>query len=400
MINIDPELLNNTSPSAYRSAYEKGYDWLRFDGELEREFQAFYTEGHLVRVRVAAYLVIVLFIAFIGIDLTTLPDPVSYWTTKIRVGLILPMAALLYVSYRPALRVFVGQAVYIAALVAGVGTVLVIGTGLKLGTQIPYEGILLVALFIYLIACLQWRRALFANMTTLLAFIGMEVLYQSDPQARLYQIIFMVAANAVGAYGGYFLEHSSRTMFLVNNLLNELAELDGLTGLSNRRTLNIHLDRIWKQAIRDKHEVAIAMIDVDHFKKYNDRYGHLQGDAALRAVADVIAHYARRPLDITARYGGEEFAVVWYHPSATELPRMAEIMTKAVVALNMPHADSEVGSLSISVGVAIMRPHKGEGSEYLLRLADAALYDAKRQGRNRVVVKQPSDIVAQVGGGI
>ena len=400
MINIDAELLNNTSPSAYRSAYEKGYGWLRFDGELEREFQAFYTEGHLVRVRVAAYLVIVLFIAFIGIDLTTLPEHVWYWTTKIRVAMMLFMAALLYVTYRPALRVFVGQAVYIAALSAGIGTVVVIGTGLKLGTQIPYEGILLVALFIYLIACLQWRRALFANLATLFAFIAMLLLYQTDSQALMYQIIFMVAANAVGAYGGYFLEHSSRTMFLVNKLLNELAELDGLTGLSNRRTLNIHLDRIWKQAIRDNHEVAIAMIDVDHFKKYNDRYGHLQGDAALRAVADVIAHHARRPLDITARYGGEEFAVVWYHPSATELPRMAEIMTKAVLALNMPHADSEFGSLSISVGVAIMKPRKGEGSEDLLRLADAALYDAKRQGRNRVVVKQPSDIVAQVGGGI
>jgi diguanylate cyclase (GGDEF)-like protein len=392
MINIDPELLSNTSPSPYRSAYEKGYGWLRFDGNLEGEFQAFYTEGHLTRVRVAAYLVIALFIAFIGIDLATLPEPVSYWTTKIRVGLIVPMAALLYVTYAPKLRGYVGQAVYIAALVAGVGTVLVIGTALKLGTQIPYEGILLVALFIYLIACLQWRRALFANMATLFAFVAMELMYQTDPQARLYQIIFMVAANAVGAYGGYFLEHSSRTMFLVNNLLNELAELDGLTGLSNRRTLNIHLDRIWKQAIRDKQDVAIAMIDVDHFKKYNDRYGHLQGDAALRAVADVIAHYARRPLDITARYGGEEFAVVWYHPSATELPRMAEIMTKAVVALGMPHADSEIGSLSISVGVAIMRPLKGEDSADLVRLADVALYDAKHQGRNRVVVKQPSDL--------
>ena len=400
MINIAPELLNNTSPSPYRAAYEKGYGWLRFDGNLEREFQAFYTEGHLVRVRVAAYLVIVLFIAFIGIDLATLPAHVAYWTTRIRVGLIIPMAVLLYVTYRPALRVYVGQAVYIAALVAGLGTVLVIGTALKLGTPIPYEGILLVALFIYLIACLQWRRALFANMATLFAFVMMELIYQADSQARMYQIIFMVAANAVGAYGGYFLEYSLRTMFLVNNLLNELAELDGLTGLSNRRTLNIHLDRIWKQAIRDEHEVAIAMIDVDHFKKYNDRYGHLQGDAALRTVADIIAHYARRPLDITARYGGEEFAVVWYYPSALELPRMAEIMTKAVVALNMPHADSEIGALSISVGVAIMRPSKGEGSEDLLRLADAALYDAKRQGRNRVVVKQPSDLEAQVASGI
>ena len=389
MINIDPELLSNTSPSPYRSAFEKGYRWLRFDGPLEGEFQAFYTEGHLVRVRLAAYLVIVLFTAFIGIDLATLPAEVSYWTTKIRIGLIIPMVAVLYTSYRPSLRGYVGQAVYVACLVAGVGTVAVIGAGLRLGTQIPYEGILLVALFIYLIACLQWRRALFANLATLFAFVAMELLYQTDPQARLYQIIFMCAANAVGAYGGYFLEHSARTMFLINNLLNELAELDGLTGLSNRRTLNIHLDRIWKQAIRDKQDVAIAMIDVDHFKKYNDRYGHAQGDAALRAVADVIAQHARRPLDITARYGGEEFAIVWYHPSARELPRMAEVITRAVVALGMPHADSEIGKLSISVGVAVLTPTAGESSADLLRSADEALYDAKHQGRNRVVVRLP-----------
>ncbi len=393
MVNIDPDLLSTSGPSAYRTAFEKGYRWLRFEGSLEDEFQAFYTEGHLVRVRLAAYLVIVLFTAFIGIDLATLPAEVSFWTTKIRIFLIIPMFVLLYVSYRPSLRGWVGWAVYAGSMIAGLGTVAVIGAGLKLGTQIPYEGILLVALFIYLIACLQWRRALIVNMATLAAFVVMEVLYQTDPQAKLYQIIFMCAANAVGAYGGYFLEHSSRSMFLVNNLLNELAELDGLTGLSNRRTLNVHLDRIWKQAVRDKQDVAIAMIDVDHFKKYNDRYGHAQGDAALRAVADVIAHYARRPLDITARYGGEEFAIVWYHPSAGELARMAEVLTKAVVALGMPHADSEIGKLSISIGVAMMTPCEGDFSADLLRCADEALYDAKHQGRNRVVVKQPGATV-------
>jgi diguanylate cyclase (GGDEF)-like protein len=386
MLNIDPELLSNAGPSPYRAAFEKGYRWLRFDGTLEGEFQAFYTEGHLMRVRLAAYMVIVLFTAFIGIDLATLPAEVSYWTTKIRVLLILPMFVLLYVSYRQSLRGYVGRAIYIACVMAGVGTVAVIGTALKLGTQIPYEGILLVALFIYLIACLQWRRALFANLATLFAFVAMELLYQTDPQARLYQIIFMLAANAVGAYGGYFLEYSARTMFLINNLLNGLAEIDGLTGLSNRRTLNIHLDRIWKQAMRDKQDVAIAMIDVDHFKKYNDRYGHAQGDAALRAVADVIAYHARRPLDITARYGGEEFAVVWYHPSAKELPRMADIMTKAVVALGMPHADSDIGKLSISIGVGLVTPSPNQSSADLLRIADEALYEAKHQGRNRVVV--------------
>jgi len=141
--------------------------------------------------------------------------------------------------------------------------------------------------------------------------------------------------------------------------------------------------------------VAIAMIDVDHFKKYNDRYGHAQGDAALRAVADVIAHYARRPLDITARYGGEEFAIVWYHPSAIELPNMAEVLTRAIHALNIPHVDSELGRLSISVGVAMMTPAPGQSNIDLLRDADAALYDAKAQGRNRVVVAEAVDSITR-----
>ena len=387
MVNIDPELLSTAGPSLHRSAFEKGYRWLKFDGVLESEFQAFYTEGHLVRVRLAAYMVIVLFLAFVVIDLTTLPPEVSYWTARIRLFILLPpFFLLLYVSYRPSLRGYVRRTVYFVSLVAGLGTTLVIGVAYKLGTQIPYEGILLVALFIYLIACLQWRRALVANLLTLISFIAMELLYQKDPQALVYEIIFMCAANAVGAYGGYFLEHSARTMFLINNLLNELAEIDGLTGLSNRRTLNVHLDRIWRQAVRDKQAVAIAMIDVDHFKKYNDRYGHAQGDAALRAVADVIAHHARRPLDITARYGGGEFAVVWFHPSALELPRMANVITKSVANLGMPHADSEFGTVTISVGVALMTPVAGQSSTELLKAADAALYDAKHQGRNRVVV--------------
>lgn len=390
MLNIDPELLKNASPSPYRTAFEKGYGALRFDEPLEQEFQAFYTEGHLLRVRLAAYLVIFLFAAFVVIDLATLPAEVAYWTSRVRLFLMIPpFLLLLYVSYRPSLRGYVGRVVYLAAIVAGLGTTLVIGVAYKLGTQIPYEGILLVALFIYLIACLQWRRALIANLLTLGAFIVMEVLYQPDPQARMYQMIFMVAANAVGAYGGYFLEHSARTMFLINNLLNELAELDGLTGLSNRRTLNIHLDRIWRQAMREQQAVAIAMIDVDHFKKYNDRYGHAQGDAALRVVADVIAHHARRPLDITARYGGEEFAIVWYHPSASELAGMAQVLTSAVAGLNMPHADSDIGKLSISIGVAMMTPAPGQSNVDLLRDADAALYEVKAQGRNRVVVADP-----------
>lgn len=179
MLHIDPELLNNANPSPYRSALQKGYNGLLFDGEIETEFQAFYTEGHLLRVRLAAYMIVVLFIAFVGIDLATLPSAVAYWTTKIRLFVLLPpVLVLLYITYRPALLDYVGRAVYACTLVAGVGTVAVIGTAYSLGTQIPYEGILLVALFVYLIACLQWRRAVISNTLTLVCFIVMEVLYQ------------------------------------------------------------------------------------------------------------------------------------------------------------------------------------------------------------------------------
>lgn len=168
MLKIDPELLENASPSPYRSALEKGYNSLLFDGEIEKGFQAFYTEGHLLRVRLAACMVILLFIAFVGIDLAALPPAVSYWTTKIRLFLLLPpFVILLYITYKPALRRYVGGAIYAGAVIAGVGTVAVIGTSYSLGTQIPYKGILLVALFIYLIACLQWRRAVIANTLTL-----------------------------------------------------------------------------------------------------------------------------------------------------------------------------------------------------------------------------------------
>lgn len=387
MVHLDPDLLSNTSQSPYRRAFQQGYRWLRFEPALEREFQVFYTNAHLVRMRWAGYLGIVLFALFVVIDVATLPAHVSVWTASIRMGLIIPAFAIaLVTSYRTAWHQHLQLAVFVTALITGLGTVAVIGAALRQGYQIPYEGILLVALFIYLIACLQWWRALLANLLTLLAFIVMEIVLQTDPEERLYQIIFMGAANAVGAYGGYFLEYSTRTTFLVHSLLNELAERDGLTGLYNRRTLNAHLDKAWRQAIRDDRELAIAMIDVDHFKRYNDRYGHGEGDAALKAVADVIGNQARRPLDLAARYGGEEFAVVWYHAAVNELEHMGDQLRAAVVALDRPHDDSELGILSVSVGVALLKPAAGQSSAALLRAADTALYQAKEQGRNRVVV--------------
>jgi diguanylate cyclase (GGDEF)-like protein len=171
----------------------------------------------------------------------------------------------------------------------------------------------------------------------------------------------------------------------VHALLNELAERDGLTGLYNRRTLDSHLDRVWRQGLRDGRGLAIAMIDVDHFKLYNDRYGHAQGDASLKAVADVVASIARRPLDLAARYGGEEFVLVWFHPAPSEMTNMGEQLRAGVERLAIPHLSSDLGHVSVSVGTAFMLPVAGQSAAELLEVADAALFQAKNQGRNRVV---------------
>jgi diguanylate cyclase (GGDEF)-like protein len=380
-----PELLSNTSQSPYRTAFEHGYRWLRFEPALERLFQDFYAEAHLVRVRLAGFLAILLFALFVLIDFTTMPAQVADRTVSIRVGLIAILAIGIWIGYHPKWNSAYRIALFAASLLTGLGTAAIIGVALVQAHPLPYEGILLVPSFIYMVICLPWWRAVLANTLTLAAFIAMELAYNPDPQSQLYQIVFMCAANAIAAYGGYFLEYTTRTTFLVHALLNELAERDGLTGLFNRRTLDSHLDRVWRQGLRDGTGLAIAMIDVDYFKRYNDRYGHAQGDAALKAVADVVASIARRPLDLAARYGGEEFVVVWYHPAPSEMTNMGEQLRAGVERLALPHLSSDAGHVSVSVGTAFMLPIAGQSAAELLDVADAALFQAKDQGRNRVV---------------
>ncbi|HEY4555012.1 MAG TPA: GGDEF domain-containing protein, partial [Lysobacter sp.] len=301
----DPALLEGPGASRYRQAFERGYRGLRFDRPLEREFRRFRDGIGRARVRWAALLALVLFGLFVFIDFATLPAHVARRTAGIRIGLVMPMCLLVIaVVHSVPWRAYLQRTLMLASTAIGLGTVAIIAVALHAGAHLPYEGILLVALYIYLVAGLDWRLAVFANLVTLVAFAAVQSLLQPDPEARMFQLVYLGTANAVGAYGGYVLERGMRTTFLMQGMLNDLAERDGLTGLYNRRALNNHLERAWRQALREGAEVALALVDVDHFKQYNDRYGHAHGDAALRAVAARIGAQARRPMDFAARYGG------------------------------------------------------------------------------------------------
>jgi diguanylate cyclase (GGDEF)-like protein len=169
-----------------------------------------------------------------------------------------------------------------------------------------------------------------------------------------------------------------------NRQLESLSNTDALTDLPNRRRFDTTLDAEWRRAGRQGAPLGLAMIDVDHFKRYNDRYGHPTGDECLRTIATALRAGLRGEPDIVCRYGGEEFAAIL--PGTDELGCLlvAERMRAAVVGLRRPHDGSDLGLVSVSIGVAAHFSVGAAAVSDLVAAADAALYAAKLNGRNRV----------------
>lgn len=172
-------------------------------------------------------------------------------------------------------------------------------------------------------------------------------------------------------------------LFLQKRELQRLAWADGLTGLANRRHFDEALDNAYRRSRRSGEHLGLALIDIDHFKQFNDHYGHLQGDDALRSVARTMQQYAQRAGDLAARYGGEEFAFISLGDPDT-LPHILEQFRAAIEALQVPHAKSSMGVLTVSAGGVVCPPAHSMALDQLLSHADQLLYQAKSQGRNRV----------------
>lgn len=173
----------------------------------------------------------------------------------------------------------------------------------------------------------------------------------------------------------------------VNHQLEVLSVTDALTRLANRRRFDaVWLDE-WQRALRQATPLAVIMLDVDHFKAYNDHYGHQQGDECLRRVGEVLLTTVRRAGELVARYGGEEFVVVLPGTSVIHAMAVAESIRANIQAAGIAHAHSGVAAVvTVSLGVAVGIPTQGDARDALVHAADAALYRAKDQGRNRVVL--------------
>ncbi len=171
--------------------------------------------------------------------------------------------------------------------------------------------------------------------------------------------------------------------------LHALAFQDGLTGIANRRHFNERLQKEWRDCRRHQTHLALLIIDIDHFKLFNDHYGHQAGDDCLKLVAKALQERLWRAHDVVARYGGEEFVCLLPNCEPVHAKAKAEQLRMAIEALGIPHAASPVNSMvTISIGIATLVPENNSYPEQLLTASDKALYAAKAAGRNRTVTDE------------
>lgn len=228
--------------------------------------------------------------------------------------------------------------------------------------------------------------------TGLIAFFSFGIVQEyvwthAGTSLEAYQLVF---ASVVALLGSYTNEVLRRQNWLQKECATALSRVDSLSGLSNRGDFDRRIQMTLQQARRDKRMVAVMVLDIDHFKKINDRHGHSIGDVALGAVADAINRSsAQRPMDIKARTGGEEFVVVWYDVAIAAVPALVERVLDALRAIQVPlEKGAKPLTLTASAGACWAVPDNSTTADALVQQADALMYRAKQAGRNQACLEQ------------
>lgn len=383
----DQAWLDEVRPSPYADQLSQGFRRLRFSQALEREYRASILEESFELKRIALSVAAVIWLALTVFDMAVVPASHVSWVIAIRV---LALAVLLVCAF------FIVQRRYrhlwlplsmTCILVLGVGAAMIVGVAHRADPDYPYEGLMLVSMAAYFLVGLRLSEAVVCSLVVLLAYVLAELVAGLSVPKLLNNVLLLTFGNLIGGVGCYLLEHKSREYFLVSRLMRLLAYHDSLTGLHNRRSFNRQFERLWRQAQREGKSLALLLCDIDHFKAYNDSYGHQAGDVALQHVGALIQQAARRPLDMGVRLGGEEFALLFFDIAADEAVRRAEALRQALEQAGISHRESASGKvLTMSVGVAWLSPDSQPQLSQLYEQADRALYQAKASGRNQVSV--------------
>lgn len=369
--------------------------------ELEAEFIARLRQTQEKHFVLNAWLALFLYNLFAVADWFLLPDVLPLaWAIR---GLMLTplVVAMLVYFHKPSSLPWREPLMMVVILLAGVGILIPFVLSSAPGSLVAHWGMLIVVLFSTLTVHLRFVYALATAAGLCLMYaLGIWIKF-SLVSVVLFAWVVMASVTLLALITSFRQEKSWREVFLMmsllqldrfrqaeaNEKLESLVDLDPLTELPNRRRFDKEFPRIWRDAVRKQMPLSLLFVDVDHFKRYNDAYGHAEGDRCLRMVSDLLNEVtARRPLDLAIRNGGEEFLVLLPETAPEIAQEIAENFRFRLEMLEIIHKGSGSGLVTASIGVAGGVPQLETRPADFIESADRAMYRAKRNGRNRVEV--------------
>lgn len=383
-----------------RESLQRSWGPLRFPGVLEKAYREHHRQQWLLLTRVSMLVGIVLFAGYALVDFWVFPQQVeSLWTMRLAVATPVGIAVFAYTFFaRNDTQIQIAYSLLIVNAGAAISVMII---QLPPGTAHFYSsGIVLVIAFTYIVATLRlWYATVTSLLISAIYMVAIVRFREANIDLILSSCADLASINLIGFYAGLVIEVYTRRDFAritlseldrrrlaSNNIeLRDLSERDPLTDVANRRTLEKFLNDAWQRAAWHSLPVSVLMLDLDHFKRFNDEHGHQAGDECLKKVAECASEMVREPADLIARYGGEEFVVVLTGTDALAATSIAERIRQAIESAEMPNPDSEEPlAITASVGVATHWPAAGGHPSRLIRAADQVLYQAKREGRNCV----------------
>ena len=380
------------SPHEVEIALQHRWWKLRLPPGLEAAFEAETGPARCRRLIVYGLVALLLYDAYLLSDLRLVPD-IFESAVLVRLGLVTPLFLAVMVAMRfnppPVLR----ESLQACLIVVVTTSVLWLTAVSQSPTHVyRHVGVILIILFANVVLRIRFWYATAASLVSLAIYAATVIQMQELPfVARMTAIVLLANIVLFTLMANHALERDTRREFLFRmqdrlrrDELQKMAHRDPLTSLGNRRHLDDTLVRLWPVAQQRAESIAMLMLDIDAFKAFNDRYGHLAGDTCLQRVSAVVAAELRSPEDIVARFGGEELVMVFSNMQLSDGVAIAERIRRAIEMVGIPHEASRTGVVTVSIGVTAGIPSLELAQHNFLAAADAALYAAKRNGRNQV----------------
>lgn len=371
---------------------------LGFEGDLEASFRHHQLIDNVLFYKSALFVIYALIPLSGGIDLLV-DIEVAKFIWGIRVYLFLPIFSIfiLLAVYRKA-QPYLEYLLLIGLMVLSALMMLIMVNIPGQHLYVYFSGYMIIVVVGLSASRLSFQNSIILAFASLIILLSGIAYSGSKVNPAVIQLYLFTGACVLGLLVSYDAEKRARINFLqqlildeqkfhlerVNQELKREASTDALTGLANRRSFDFNIHREWQIAIRNSTPISLLMIDIDHFKVYNDTYGHQQGDRCLVMVAHSLKSVGKRPSDCIARYGGEEFVVLLPGIDLHSAEYIAENIRRSVERQQLSNVGVVSGLITISVGASASRPKLGESLQKLIKEADQKLYIAKQRGRNQV----------------